>query len=151
MIARAGTCPKCSGTNTAVNVVERDGHFEAWCSCYGCGYEDSRYRGDDASLVADVASGAFSTVYVDDGAPVEGLPTVQQLADDISRLIKVVCVMNKDCMSCTMHRSDSPSSAIDGEGWFQSVSRLGLRCCDQDPSECAKTLRKAFPSLADEF
>ena len=141
------TCPRCGGRDTVVRCGKRGDMFEAYGECNSCGWEDMHMVGDDPDLLFGVAKRSFPVRY-DDGE-VDGLPTADELAGEVSTLAHIICSMAPRCEACPLHETDSPSYSANGEGYYflGDTPRLGGGCQFQSFDKCRTELVRRYSRL----
>ena len=153
---KAGICPKCKSQNTWVEFHrmrgENLGKVRAKAVCGDCGFEDTQLRGDDEQMVIEIAKKSFLTVYLDEkGAEADGLPSVDELAADISALIRIICRDHPDCCECPIHQPDKEPGSLFSEGGFFVATKMAISCRDQDLESCMSRLVKKYPNIPVKF
>ena len=140
-----GACPHCGSVDTEIVV---DGN-SAYGRCKSCGFYDQRITAEsdaDLELVVQLAKQTFSQVVVGDADT--SMPTVSELAHDISHLMRIVC-RSFECTNCPLHEAEKGSDPGEyDEGGFESRSKLKVMCQDQVESRCFATIAKNYPALA---
>lgn len=139
-----GACPRCCGTDTEIVV---DGN-SAYGRCNSCGFVDQRVTVEsdaDVELAVQLAKQTFSQVVVGDSD--SSLPTVMDIAHDVSHLMKIIC-RSFECNDCPLREHDKGGDPGEYDaGGFESRSKLKLMCQDQLEQRCFSTISQRYPSL----